>query len=307
MRTLLRTFIVAAAAVCMSTAAVASHYSDLYVIPVVSHTPGQNGTNWMSDVAVQNFAAVPLNVQLIFIASGEGRLDNVVPVLTNTINGSVTVPPNGSVLLKDVLGNMPGMDSAIGSLIVGGDRPFAVTSRAYSMTPDGNTIGQTVPASANFLNVTEGTINLSTAVAYVPGLIQNDRFRTNLGLVVANATGFDSVLNVSIAVRNAAGTVVGTRQVTVGPGAVTHIQFPVRSLMGAGTATFDIGSAEFRITQGSGSVVPYASVIDNQTADAVFITGKFPDNSSMAMSQGLFLPSPFRDLLQRYGLGSSVQ
>ena len=307
MRTLLRSIIMAAVAMWVSTAAYAAHYSDLYVIPVVSHTAGQNGTNWMSDVAIQNIAAAPLTVQLIFVASGEGRLDNVAPVLTDTVNGSVMVPPNGSVLLRDILGNMPGMSSAIGSLIVGGDRPFAVTSRAYSMTPDGNTIGQTVPPSANFLNVTEGAIDLTNAVAYVPGLIQNDRYLTNLGLVVANATGFNSVLNVSVSVRNAAGTTIGTRQITVGPGAITHLQFPVRSLTGASTASFDIGSAEFRITQGSGSVVSYASVIDNQTADAVFVTGHFPDNSSLAMGKGMFIPSPFRDLLQRYGVGTPVR
>ena len=306
MRTL-RTFVLAVFAVLGTVSAYAAHYSDLYVIPVVSHTTGQNGTNWMSDVAIQNFATAPLTVQLIFIASGEGRLDNVTPVMNGTINGSVTVPPGGSVLLKDVLAGVPGMDSAIGSLIVGGDRPFAVTSRAYSMTPDGNTIGQTVPPSANFLNVDEGSVDLATAVAYVPGLIQNDRDRTNLGLVVANATGFNSTLDVTVTVRNAAGTTVGTRQISVGPGAVTHLQFPVRSLSGAGAASFDVGSAEFRVTQGSGSVVSYASVIDNQTADAVFITGNFPDNGSSALSKGLFLPSPFRDLLQRYGVGASVQ
>lgn len=304
---IIRTSIIAMITVWACTSAYAAHYSDLYVIPVVSHTAGQYGTNWMSDVAIQNFAAAPLTVQLIFIASGEGRLDNVTPVITGTVNGSVTVPAGASVLLKDVLAGMPGIDSAIGSLILGGDRPFAVTSRAYSMTPDGNTIGQTVPPSANFLNVTEGSTDLSTAVAYIPGLIQNDRFRTNLGLVVANATGFNSVLNVTVTVRNAAGTTVGTRQITVGPGAVTHLQFPVRSLNGAGTASFDIGSAEFRITQGSGSVVPYASVIDNQTADAVFVTGNFPDNATSALSRGMFLQTPFRDLLQRYGVGASIR
>jgi hypothetical protein len=303
----IRTSIIAMITVWACTSAYAAHYSDLYVIPVVSHTAGQYGTNWMSDVAIQNFAAAPLTVQLIFIASGEGRLDNVTPVITGTVNGSVTVPAGGSVLLKDVLASMPGIDSAIGSLILGGDRPFAVTSRAYSMTPDGNTIGQTVPPSANFLNVTEGSTDLSTAVAYIPGLIQNDRFRTNLGLVVANATGFNSVLNVTVTVRNAAGTTVGTRQIRVGPGAVTHLQVPVRSLSGAGTASFDIGSAEFRITEGSGSVVSYASVIDNQTADAVFITGNFPDNGTSALSKGMFLQSPFRDLLQRHGVGASIR
>ena len=286
---------VAAVAILLSAPAYSSHYSDLYVIPVVAHTDGVNGTVWMSDVAIQNFQPTPLTVQLIFIESGEGRTENFFPLMNNDLNGSVTVPANGSVLLKDILRNYRGMSAAFGSLIVGADMPFAVTSRAYSMSPAGDTIGQTVRPSANFLNVTEGAI--SPASAYIPGLIQNGNFRTNLGLVVANATGFDSTLVVAVTLRDASGATVGTRQITVGPGVFTHLQFSARELT---NTTFDIGSAEFRIIQGSGSVVPYASVIDNRTADAVFIAGSFPDADSTAMGKGTFMQSPFRSLMQQY-------
>lgn len=298
MRTI-RTILFAAAALMLAATTYASHYADLYVIPVAGHVQGVNGSVFMTDVAIQNLDDAPLTVQLIFVESGEGQIDNVFPVITETINGSVTVPARGSVRLQDVLGGYRGMSSAIGALLVGADRPFAVTSRAYTMEADGGTIGQTVPASANFLNVTEGSTDLSTAVAYVPGLIQNDRYRSNLGLVVANATGFNGPLNVLVTLRNAAGQTFGTRNVTVQAGAVTHLQFSARSV---GAQNFDAGSAEFRITQGSGSVVAYGSVIDNRTNDAVFIEGKFPSDSSTTFGKGMFLQSPFRSLLQRFGV-----
>lgn len=291
---IIRTIVVASIALMASVTAHANHYSDLYVIPVVGHARGANGAVFMTDVSIQNFQSTPLTVQLIFIESGEGRLDNVSPLITDSINGSVTVPANGSVMLRDILSGYRGMSSVLGSLVVGSDRPFAVTSRAYTMSSDGGTIGQTVPASANFLNVTEGATDLSTAVAYVPGLIQNDRYRSNLGVVIANATGFNSTLNVTVTLRNAAGATIGTRQIVIGPGAITHVQFSARELS---QQNFDIGSAEFRITQGSGSVVAYASVIDNRTTDAVFIAGNFPDNSSSAFSKGTFFSSPFHQLL----------
>jgi hypothetical protein len=284
-----------AAAMLVSAPAFANHYSDLYVIPVVAHVPGAYGTSWMSDVAIQNFQSSPLNVEMIFVESGLGMMDNISPLITNDLDGSVTVPAFGSVLLKDVLEGYEGMTNPIGSLIIGADMPFAVTSRAYSMSPDGDTIGQTVRPSANFLNVTEGTID--PASAYIPGLIQNARFRSNLGIVVANATGFNSNLVVEVTVRNAAGQSLGTRNYIITPGSVAHQQFSVREIT---NASFDIGSAEYRITSGSGSVVAYASVIDNVTADAVFIMGNFPDNSSNSMGKGMLMQSPFRDLLNKF-------
>ena len=282
----------------MSVTVSAAHYSDLYVIPVVGHARGANGAVFMTDLSIQNFQSTPITVQLIFIQSGEGDADNVSPLVSTAVpSGSVTVPANGSVLLRDILAGFEGLDSVIGSLIVGSDRPFAVTSRAYTMNADGSTIGQSVPASANFLNVNEGALDPATSVAYVPGLIQNDRYRTNLGAVIANATGFNSTLNVTVTLRNAAGTSIGTKQIVVGPGQFTHVQFSARELS---QQNFDIGSAEFRITQGSGSVVPYASVIDNRTTDAVFIEGNFPDNSLTCMAgKGAFSFSPFRMLLGR--------
>jgi hypothetical protein len=298
----MRTRIVSAlAAVLLCTAvARADHYSDFYVLPAAAHTPGVNGTMWMSDVAIQNFQSTPLTVELAIIESGEGNSDNVFPVATGPASTSATVPANGSVLLRDILKDHRGLQSVTGAILIGSDRPFAVTSRTYSMTPEGNTIGQTVPPVRDFIENTVGDTNLATAVAYVPGLIDNASFRSNLGAVVGNASS-TSPLVIGVTVRDAAGTVAGTRTITVGPGNFTHLQFNTRSLIG--TRMFDIGSAEFRITEGNGAVVPYASVIDNGTADAVFSIGVFPDNAPLSGNIVNAASKPaqsiFRQLLNR--------
>jgi hypothetical protein len=287
----------AAVLILSATAAKADHYADFYVLPVAAHTPGVNGTMWMSDVAIQNFQSTPLTVELAVIESGEGNPDNVFPIATGTAGTSVTVPANGSVLLRDVLAGHRGLGSVAGAILIGSDRPFAVTSRTYSMTPEGNTIGQTVPPARDFIENTIGDTNLTTAVAYVPGLIDNGSFRSNLGAVVGNASA-TSALTVTVTVRNAAGALAGTRTISVGPGNFTHVQFNARSILG--TQLFDIGSAEFRITEGDGAVVPYASVIDNSTADAVFITGVFPENTAVAANaNGTAAKSIFKSLLER--------
>lgn len=295
----MKTRIVSALAVMLLTAAVAraGHYADFYVIPVAAHTPGVNGTMWMSDVAIQNFQSTPLTVELALIESGEGNPDNVFPIATGATSTSATVPPHGSVLLRDILEDHRGLASVTGAILIGSDRPFAVTSRTYSMTPDGNTIGQTVPPARDFIENTIGDTDLTTAVAYIPGLIDNGRFRSNLGAVIGNASA-TSPLVVTVNIRDAAGVSAGTRTITVPAGNFVHQQFNARSVIG--TRIFDIGSAEFRITEGNGAVVPYASVIDNATADAVFITGMFPNNAAASASaSSTSPPSIFRKLLKQ--------
>lgn len=294
----MKTRLLSTVAMLLIAAAVhADHYADFYVLPAAAHTTGVNGTRWMSDVAIQNFQSTPLFVQLALIESGEGTSDNVFPITNADATTTVRVPANGSVLLRDVLNGHRGLSSVTGAILVGADRPFAVTSRTFSMTPDGNTIGQTVPPARDFVDNTVGDTDLATAVAYVPGIIDNASFRTNLGAVIGNGseTG-DLVVNVNV--RAADGTSAGTRTITVAPGNFTHLQFNVRSIIG--TRTMDIGSAEFRITAGNGAVVPYASVIDNSTADAVFVAGVFPNNNTAA---GVFSAVPannvFRSLLNR--------
>lgn len=286
-------FLAAAAVLIFGAAVNAGHYSDLYVIPVAGHTPGAFGTVWRSDVAIYNFQPTPLEVELVFIEGGEGNPDNVFPL--DPAGGTVTVPSGGSVLLEDVLNDFQGRTSVVGALLLGADRPFVITSRAYDTNADGDTVGQSVPASSEFLNVTEDQTDLASAFAYVPGLIQNADFRTNLGFVAANATGLNGPLTLDVTLRNAVGTVLGMRQFVIQPGMVTQFQFSVKSIT---DQDFDIGSAEFRIASGSGSVVPYASVIDNGSADAVYIQGRFPGTESVG-GHGFSFPSAFELLLER--------
>jgi hypothetical protein len=171
-----------------------------------------------------------------------------------------------------------------------------MTSRSYSMSPAGNTIGQTVLPAKDFIANLSGTSD-NTALAQIPGLINNAQFRTNLGFVAANGSATGAPMVVTITMRGGDGQVIGTRNFTVAYGAVEHLQFNSRSVS---DRTFDIGSAEVRITSGSGAVVPYASVIDNATADAVFILGQFPLNSGATASSSQ--PTIFRQWLDRFAV-----
>jgi hypothetical protein len=241
----------------------AAQFHDFYVIPVAAHAPGANGTSWRTDVSIQNIQSTPVTVEFAIVESGEGILDNTFAVAVDASGAStVTVPAGGSMTLIDLLKNHRGRAETTGALLVGGDKAFAVTSRTYNATANG-TLGQTVSAAGDIAS--DGSDAASTL--FIPGLAQNASFRTNLGLVMSAAA---MPLTVTVTINGASGSTLGTRTFNVAAGLTTHVQFPATSVA---AAPFDTAGAVVRIIDGSGTVVSYASVVDNASGDASFISG----------------------------------
>lgn len=256
----------------------AAHLADTYVIPVVSHTPGAFGSTWSTDVAITNFQSTALNVQLILIETGENSSDNVYPVMTADVpNGSITVAPNSTVLLRDVVNGHRGMSQTVGALIVGADRPFAITARSYNSL--GGTVGETITPVRDFLENSTGQFD-GVSVAYLPGLVNNAAARTNIGFVAGSGSATGG-FTIEITVKNGSGQVLGTRRITNLAGNFTQSQFSIASIT---NTPFDIGSAEVRILGGSGAVVPYAAIVDNRSNSVAYVMGIFPNNTPLSGS-----------------------
>ena len=247
----------------VAVTASAAQFQSFYVIPVAAHVTGANGTSWRTDVSIQNIQNAPITVDFAVVESGEGLLDNVFPVAVATGGGStITVPAGGSVTLKDILLNHRGRAETSGALLVGADRAFAITSRTYNATSEG-TFGQSVSGAADIAS--DGSESASTL--YIPGLAQNSAFRTNLGLFMSATS---QPLTVTVTVNGADGSALGTRTFNVAAGVTTHVQFGLPTVA---AAPFDSGSAVVRITGGTGTVVAYASIVDNDTGDGSFVSG----------------------------------
>ena len=258
----------------VSPALLASEYSDLYLIPVAGHVSGVNGSNWMSDVAIQNPQSTPLSVQLVLIESGEGMPDNVTSLT------SVTVPANGTRILRDV---MSGLAQSTGAILIGADRPFALSSRAYIADAAGGTQGQSITPLRNFVDNSLAPADLSNATAYVAGLTSNAHYRSNLGFVAGS--GSSAGMALEIALRSADGTLLGTKTFAIPGGGFEHVQM---SSLAITSQSFDAASATFRIVSGTGAVAPYASVVDNVSNGAFFISSQFPPNAPFVNSASIF-------------------
>lgn len=234
--------LIVAISILFASAVSAAEYSDLYVIPIAGHAHGAHATQWRSDVVVHNFQLEPITVEMALIegyaASAVGAPFQLFPGETRTIT--------------DVLGDK-GRD-VLGAIVIGADQPFVVTSRTYHAT----TLGQAVRPIA-----IAGAADAVNEVAVLAGLAHGQQQRANVGVaVVASHVPFVA----EIELVSADGDRLGSQLITLDTDGFAHRQFSVAS-MGSGGA-----SAVVRVLEGDGIIVPYASVIDNESGEALFVS-----------------------------------
>ncbi len=239
-------------AVLISSAAAAAEYSDLYIVPVAGHTGGALGTSWRSDVVLHNLQSVPITVEIVLVESG--RSPSTEPL---AIDAGLQLMPGETRILADVAGSQ-GRDIT-GALIIGASLPFAVTSRIWAEGPAGRTLGQTVPPVA-----ISGTADAVNDVAVLASLMAGGGQRSNAGVFVAAS---HAPFVVEVAVLSAAGATLASQLIVVEEAGFVHRQLAISPMTGAMTAVV-------RILEGEGIVVPYASIVDNITAEAVFVSGE---------------------------------
>lgn len=243
----------------VASAAGAAEYSDLYIVPGAGHSRGAFGTLWRSDVVLHNIQSVPITVEIALVESGRAPAAGPIAV---TVGGETALHLNAGEtrLLPDVLGHL-GRDIA-GALIIGADLPFALTTRTYAELPAGRTLGQTVTPVA-----ISGSADAVNEVAVLPSLTGGERQRSNVGVFVAAS---HAPLIAEIALLSPSGATLGSQLVVVDAPGFMHQQFAIAQI-GAAAAS---STAVVRILEGDGIVVPYASIVDNTSAEAMFVSAE---------------------------------
>ncbi|HEX2060544.1 MAG TPA: hypothetical protein VHK90_07375 [Thermoanaerobaculia bacterium] len=229
----------------LSSAAAAQH-SDLYIIPAAGHAPGAHGTSWRSDVVLHNVQMVPITVEIALVESGSAP--SAPPVALHTIH----LMPAETRTLSDIAGSL-GRD-VTGALIVGAELPFALTSRTWAERPAGRTIGQSVVPVA-----IAGSADAAGTAGVLPSLTTNDQQRSNAGIF---AVASHAPLVIELAMLSPSGAVIGAELIVVDEPGFLHRQLSIPT-----------STAIVRILEGDGIVVPYASTIDNGSAEAFFVSG----------------------------------
>lgn len=231
-----------------------------YLIPVVAHLPGSNGTQWRTDLQIFNTDPLMGPVEFEFQFKG-----GVAPITKTIIMSSSTV------IYEDFLGELskpfPSLEDAGPVLVLArGDSPPQMWTRTYTVDSSGiGSYGQLIPAIS--LDAAQET-EAQTVTYVLPGLEISDRFRTNIGIVNPNAQAVS--VNVMARDDSALGFPVGSFDVQVAPFALLQIGDLTSRLPG-----IEIG-APFSLnirTLGNAPVVVYGSMIDQLSNDPVYITG----------------------------------
>ncbi len=220
-------------------------------VPVASHNPGKNDSQWRSDLGLLNTGTVAANAQITF--HGGDRL----------ATSTTFVPAGAQSMLTDVVGQLGGSGS--GALEIVSDQSLKVTARTYNQIGPGATCypggtqGQDYPALAN------GGALAAGQNAHLAGLVENGSYRSNIGVV---NVGSDPA-TVLVELYDGAGGKLGDYTVALAAGQWSQATQPFFNT--AGQTGMDRGYAKITVQSGSG-VFAFASVIDNLTNDPTTVS-----------------------------------
>lgn len=214
------------------------------LVPIVGSVVGVNDVHWKTDVALYNDARESLFVALQLPTAPDQ------PVI------AFTLPPGAMQQFTDVIGQAFGMERALSPLIVEtmGKRSVRISANIYGIHGTDVTAPEPVPISYT---------DLSFPLQTLSGLSFSDLFRTNIGLVNLN----DSAATFTLALQRVAGRNIAVTRVTIPASSVSHM--PIQSLFPLITKGDDFTIV---VEMSGQNTSVYASVIDNATSDARFIS-----------------------------------
>jgi hypothetical protein len=218
-----------------------------------AHVPGSGGSVWRTDLHffMPEPGTVPFDIELEL--SGVKRTISI---------------PSATYVLRDVLTHVIAGDGA-GLLHVSGTSLGApqVWTRTYNISGNGS-FGQSIPA----LSAAATALSAASGPLLLGGLEDNERFRTNLGLVNLGTTPLDVTITI-------VGRSLPPVQRLIPPGSL------LQELLAAG------GDTPFGVridTIGAGMLYAYASMIDAATNDPTFIEAVPLDQ--LTTNDTLFVP-----------------
>jgi hypothetical protein len=265
-------------------AMIAQHAADArtdLVIAAVGHAAGGGGSAWRSDVRIYPLNAASGDDQgpgngTITLSFYPANVSN--PAITPK---SVTIAANQILALDDLVLKTFGLDNATGALRIQSSLKLFATSRTYNQSADG-TFGQDIPAVSLDQQLTAGS------VAKFSGL-SNSGYRTNVGFFNTGSAAADMQLDL----RDATGARIAQKAFHLDGKTMTQIN-DLFAYLGAGSA----GGGSLWITTTGGSLVAYASVIDNASGDPVYVpaslaVGTVPPPPSISNPGGQCVNVPF--------------
>lgn len=223
-------------------------------VPAAALAQGREGTSWSTSGWFSNATDVPVDLFAALLRQGQG---NAAAVASPVSLG--TIPPRGFLRLDDLVGMLGGSQltgglylRASASGIAQGAAVVTVTTHTFTPNPlGGGSYGQGIPASRAG----------SAGETRLPGVFQNASLRTNVG--VLNTSG--NQVTLEIRVFDANGGQLSLTGWSLQPYEQRQVGLPV-----LGVDSLEGGTVTFRVTSGGGSILGYASTVDQLSGDAIY-------------------------------------
>lgn len=241
-------------------------------IPVAGSVEGANGNHFQTDVNIfnnsvfgQSTASANAGIFAQFFPSGS---DNANAVAQNV--ATVTISPRGTTTLRDISNSMfNGALNGIGALRIISSGSVLANARIYDnqIASGRGTFGQFEPGMLRGQAMQQGVLvgvgNVGVNGAAATG---GQTFRTNIGLFNPN----DTPTTVAFELRDSGGNVTANRTLTLAPW--MHMQVPLSGTTGVFNAVSgDVANSSVYFLSGN-PIFAYASIVDNISGDASFVT-----------------------------------
>ncbi|HYN40309.1 MAG TPA: hypothetical protein VE129_00920 [Thermoanaerobaculia bacterium] len=226
-------------------------------LPVITDAGGI-GTRFTSECAITNTTGGPAVADVTFTSSVSG----------STVSETLTLATGLGVLWPNAVDHF----RALSPGVVRPDDygPLRIAFRDFAA---GFASARTTASNGTGLGFTaiDPYVERAKRTKRIVGLVQNERFRTNLAVVHAGATGSDPAAKITVkaTVRDGGGMVVGAPlERTLGPGQLHQWTRVLSDFLGASGEGF---TATIERTDGFEPFDAYVTVIDNTSTDPVFV------------------------------------
>jgi len=248
--------------------------SSRVTIPASASASGANGTSWMTELTAVNPTGVDSGATIVFRERGKNGsfVDSI----------SLDLPAHSTVRVDDAVQDLFQKTNSAGSLHVVLPAEAILSSRTFNNSSDG-TYGQTIPAFPD----AEGFTYFDDII--LPSFTVGEQFRTNLGLVNL----YSNPVIVDVDIRDSQGSTIAN----------PSLEVPAfSSIQASGLAgSTDGGYAVLSLYDLEASILPYLSVVDNESGDPIFVYPIEPSSGRITVPAAAHSPGA-RDTIWRTDL-----
>jgi hypothetical protein len=229
--------------------------SDTVIVAAAAHAPGFNNTLWRTDLEVCSVGSAEAVYRIELLAADSNNSDPQ--------REQFTLEPGLCMRYGDVVGRF-GINGSGALRVPVETGKVMVSSRTYNDLGD-RTYGQYIPGVPEATAGEHDQPVRLVQLAYSPN--QGSGFRTNIGAVNLG----DAEITIDVDLYAGDGTLLGTRAVTLPPYAY-HQENNIYSYVTS--SALEDGFAVVSCADEAARFLAYASVVDNQSGDPVFIPAR---------------------------------